>query len=338
MQFQLPISITPPETRIEYGQRILLIGSCFTEHIGDGLDTLTFPVLQNPQGILFGPDAVCRSLHSYLDNRLYSEKDLFFWQECWHSWDHHSRFSNSSQETCLRDINLSQAQAHGFIQSTDWLIITLGSSFCYRLTAQADKAAHSLGYPVANCHRAPHHWFQKELLSVEEIVALLKGAFTAFYATRPQARIIVTVSPVRHIRDGAIENNRSKARLFEALQQLEEQAVPFYYFPAYELVVDVLRDYRFYDIDLVHPNYAATQYVMEQFLEHCVGSETRSLSEQVKKLVMAMRHRPRQPQTQLHQQFLRQQYELAQSLQRQYPQLDLRRALAYFKEATDTIA
>lgn len=333
MQWHLPISIKKPDSFIEYGQRILLVGSCFTEHIGDGLDELKFDVLQNPHGILFGPDAVCRAIHSYIEDKRYSSDDLFYFQECWHSWDHHSRFSMTERESSLSAINASQQKAHAFIKTADWLIITLGSSFCYKLTTLADKAGYPLHHSVANCHRAPQQWFQKELLSVKEIVESLRTAFTAFYNLRPQARIVVTISPVRHSRDGAVENNRSKARLFEALQQLEEQKFPFYYFPAYELVIDVLRDYRFFDIDLVHPNYAATSFVLEQFMENCVSADTRELSGQIKKIVTAMRHRPRQPQTQLHRQFLSQQLALAQSLQKQYPQLDLHLEIAFFTAA-----
>lgn len=333
MQWHLPITIKKPERSIEYGQRILLLGSCFTEHIGEGLKELKFPVMQNPHGILFGPDAVCRALHSYIDNKQYGQEDLFYWQECWHSWDHHSRFSMTAKTDSLAAINASQQAAHSFIQTTDWLILTLGSSFCYKLTAQADRAQCDLHRTVANCHRAPQSWFSKELLKVEEIVQLLRQAFSAFYQLRPQARIMVTISPVRHSRDGAVENNRSKARLFEALQQLEEQGVPFYYFPAFELVVDVLRDYRFYDIDLVHPNYAATSFVLEQFMESCVSVDARSLSEQIKKIVISMRHRPRQPDTQLHRQFLMQQWELTKSLQKQYPQIDLSHELLFFQDS-----
>jgi len=338
MQWQLPISIKSPDKLITYGERILLVGSCFTEHIGSGLEELKFSVLQNPHGILFGPDAVCQAINSYIDKKKYAPEELFFWQESWHSWDHHSRFSNTDKEQCLLAINRAQQQAHQFIEQADWLIITLGSSFCYRLTEEAEKASHLVGQGVANCHRAPQSWFSKELLSVSEIVSLLKNSFLNFYRLRPQARIVVTISPVRHSRDGLVENNRSKARLFEALQQLQEQQVPFYYFPAYELVVDVLRDYRFYDIDLVHPNFAATNYVLEQFKEHCLSQESLPIAEQIKKLVMAMRHRPRQPNTQQHLQFLKQHYALAQSLQGQFPEIDLQQELSYFKNATSSNA
>jgi len=332
MQWQLPISIKRPDKLISYGERILLVGSCFTEHIGSGLEELKFSVLQNPHGILFGPDAVCQSITSYINNKEYRSEDLFYWQESWHSWDHHSRFSATEKEQCLIGINSAQQEAHQFITQADWLIVTLGSSYCYRLTEKAERAAYPLRYGVANCHRAPQQWFSKELLSVEEIVSMLRDCFLNFYRLRPEARIIVTVSPVRHSRDGLVENNRSKARLFEALQQLEEQKIPFYYFPAFELVVDVLRDYRFYDIDLVHPNYSATNYVLEQFMEHCVSKEAMSLAEQIKKLVMAMRHRPRMPKTQQHLAFLKQHYDMALSLHEQYPAIDLNLELAFFKQ------
>ena len=330
MQWHIPISIKAPDATIKYGDKILLIGSCFTEHIGKGLADLKFEVLQNPHGILFGPDAVCKSVNSYCYNKLYSEKDIFSIDEIWYSWDHHSRFAATDPSVCLEKINNSQKTAHQFIKSANWLIVTLGSSFCYRLTENASLGSHEIGERVANCHRAPANWFLKELLSVQEIVQLLKETFHNFRAQNPVGNIILTVSPVRHIRDGVQQNNRSKARLFEAIQLLEEQGEDFYYFPAYELVIDVLRDYRFYDIDLVHPNFAATEFVLEKFMETCMDEKTGSLSQQIKKLMIAYRHRPQQPDTKQHRHFMEQQLHKAKSLQDQFPYLNLQEEIAYF--------
>lgn len=330
MQWSIPIQLNKPASLIQYGEKILLMGSCFTEHIGKGLEDLKFETLQNPHGILFGPDAICKSLTGYCENFRYQPTDLFQWNEVWYSWDHHSRFSDTLPTLCLEKINNSQEQANHFIKEAHWLILTLGSSFCYRLTDKAMLASGSVGDRVANCHRAPADWFQKELLSVHEICELLRNSFQSFSRINPHGKIILTVSPVRHIRDGVQQNNRSKARLFEAIQLLEDEGLDFYYFPAYELVVDVLRDYRFYDIDLVHPNFAATEFVIEKFMETCMEEKTRELSKQVKKLMIAYRHRPQQPNTRQHQEFMEQQWQKTKTLQEEFPFLNLQEQLDYF--------
>ena len=330
MQWHIPINIAKPSSPIQYGQKVFLMGSCFTEHIGKGLADLKFETLQNPHGILFGPDAVGKALVSYCTDFIYRTEDLFQLDEIWYSWDHHSRFSSTQLSLCLEKINASQQEASQFIKKTDWLILTLGSSFCYRLSEKAKLASAKVGDRVANCHRAPADWFQKELLSVKEIVELLRNSFQQFRRVNDQGKIMLTISPVRHIRDGVQQNNRSKARLFEAIQLLEEEGEDIYYFPAYELVVDVLRDYRFYDIDLVHPNFAATEFVLEKFMETCMDEKSLDLSKQVKKLMIAFRHRPHQPDTHQHRHFMEQQWQKAKSLQEQFPFLDLQEQLQYF--------
>jgi len=252
MQFQLPIQIKSPEKQINYRDKILLIGSCFTEHIGNSLSELKFSTLQNPNGILFDPRSVCNSLISYIENKQYKKEDLFYLNEIWNSWEHHSRFSNINADDALKNINESQQQAYIFLKEADWLIITLGSSFSYRLTNEAILGGLQNNNGVANCHRAPSQWFNKHLLTIDETVSLLDTTYHRLKQFNPKLKIIFTISPVRHIRDGVIENNRSKSRLIEAVHHMINKFPGLYYFPAYELVIDVLRDYRFYDIDMVH--------------------------------------------------------------------------------------
>ncbi|HEY5969299.1 MAG TPA: GSCFA domain-containing protein, partial [Chitinophagaceae bacterium] len=269
MQFQLPIQIKLPEARITYRDKIMLIGSCFTEHIGNSLNELKFSTLQNPNGILFDPRSVCNSLISYIENKQYKKEDLFYLNEIWNSWEHHSRFSNINADDALKTINESQQLAYNFLNDSDWLIITLGSSFSYRLTSGFSKVSpfggDLEGAGVANCHRAPSQWFNKHLLTIDEMISLLDTTYHRLKQFNAKLKLIFTISPVRHIRDGVIENNRSKARLIEAVHHMINKFPGLYYFPAYELVIDVLRDYRFYDIDMVHPNYPATEFVMEKF-------------------------------------------------------------------------
>lgn len=324
MEFQLPISLGALPQPIRYGDKILLTGSCFTEHIGDALQDWKFNILQNPNGILFDVASVASSLLSYIQPRIYTVDDLIFLNELWQSWQHHSIFSGTDRDAVLASINASQQRAHAFLKEADWLIITLGSAFSYRL-AEGGKA-------VANCHRAPGKTFVKHLLTIEEIQTALDGCLYQLRYFNPKLKILFTVSPVRHIRDGVVENNRSKARLLESVHHLVEKFDRLYYFPAYELVIDVLRDYRFYDIDMVHPNYPATQFVLEKFTEYGIEPAARPLMEELRKLVMARRHRPLHPATEAHARFRREQYEKAAGLARRFPFLDLSQELNYFSE------
>jgi GSCFA family len=335
MQFQLPINIKSPETRINYRDKILLSGSCFTEHIGNALGELKFSVLQNPNGILFDPRSVCSSLISYIENKQYKKEDLFYLNEVWNSWEHHSRFSNIHADECLKTINESQQQAHSFLKTADWLIVTLGSSFSYRLTGLAPNpfpdGEGSAG--VANCHRAPSQWFTKHLLSIDETISLLETASHRLKQFNPKLKIIFTISPVRHIRDGVIENNRSKARLIEAVHHMVNKFPDLHYFPAYEMVIDVLRDYRFYDVDMVHPNYPATEFVMEKFKDHFIDEESQQLMEEIKKIVIARKHKAFQPETNAHKTFLKAHLDKTKELQSKYRFLDLNDEINYFTSA-----
>jgi DNA-directed RNA polymerase subunit F len=325
MEFQLPINIQPLPELISYKDKILLMGSCFTEHIGDALGELKYSTLQNPNGILFDPVSVCKSLVSYAENKKYSEADLFQLNEVWRSWNHHSRFSNIDPKEAVRIINESQQWAHEFLKRADWIIITLGSSFFYRLTESGNA-----GEAVANCHRAPAQWFNKHLLEISETISMLDDCIERLLQFNPKLKFIFTVSPVRHIRDGVVENNRSKARLIESVHHIVSKTASAFYFPAYELVIDVLRDYRFYDIDMVHPNYPATEFVLEKFAESCIGEASQQLMREVKDIVIARKHKAFQPETKAHQQFLITYFEKIKVLQKKYAFLDLEEELIYF--------
>lgn len=318
---------------IRYTDRIFLVGSCFTEHIGNALQELKFSTMQNPHGILFDPASVCRSLISYIENRKYTADDLFQLNEVWNSWEHHSRFSNIDADEALRVINESQQQAHDFLRDADWIVITLGSSYSYRLAADKEVAGKSMdpNGAVANCHRAPGQWFNKHMLGIDETVSMLDTCYHRLLRFNPKLNIIFTVSPVRHLRDGIVENNRSKARLLESVHHMVNKFDRLFYFPAYELVIDVLRDYRFYDIDLAHPNYLATTYVLEKFTQSCIAKDAQALMEEVKKIVIARKHKAFQPATRAHQQFLESHASKTQELMEQYPFLDFKEELIYFK-------
>lgn len=322
MKLMLDLPVKSPSQKITYSDNIFLIGSCFTDHIGKRLNELKFSTLQNPNGILFDPVSVSKSINSYIEQKEYKQADLFYLNELWQSWNHHSQFSGIVAENVIERINESQATAYDHLKKSNWLIITLGSSFSYHLAENFQS--------VANCHRAPSQWFKKHLLSIEEIIRSLEESFEKLQVFNPGLKIIFTISPVRHIRDGVVENNRSKARLIEATHHLIEKYNHIFYFPAYEIVIDVLRDYRFYDIDLVHPNYAATEFVFEKFEQNFIAEETRVLMEEVKRIVNGYRHKPFQPETDSHKLFLQKNLGHVQSLKEKLPQLDFSREIEYF--------
>lgn len=322
MKFQLPINIPRLSSPVHYTDKILLVGSCFTEHMAARLAAHKFQTLQNPHGILFNPLSVADSLKSYAQEQHYTANDLFYGNELWGSWAHHTRFSHTDKKVALEGINASQQEAAAFVKDADWIIITLGSAFQYFLKEG--------NVPVANNHRAPAAWFEKRLLTIPLIIESLKEALFAINGVNPKAQFLFTISPVRHIRDGVVDNNRSKARLIEAVHSIVEDLAHCYYFPAYELVIDVLRDYRFYDIDMVHPNYAATESVWEAFTQSCIAPEVLPVMEQVAEIVTARSHRPRFPETEAHQKFLKAYAAKVTALAAAYPYLNLADEVLYF--------
>ena len=322
MKFTIDIDMQGPGQKIRYPDKLLLVGSCFTEHIGKNLEQLKFPVLQNPHGILFDPLSVASSLTGYTKNHRFTRDDLFYHNELWHSWQHHSRFSGIHADEVLENMNQSQEAARSFLKTADWLIITLGSAYAYQLTEKKMF--------VANCHKAPAGQFVKHLCTIDEINAALDNCLYQLIRYNPSLQVILTVSPVRHLRDGVINNNRSKARLLEAVHHLAEKFDRVHYFPSYELVIDVLRDYRFYDIDLVHPNYQATQFVLEQFVKHYLAEDAKLIAEEVSKIVTARKHKPFHENSEAHGRFRKMYYEKAAALLREYPFLPLQEELNFF--------
>ncbi|RYY62493.1 MAG: GSCFA domain-containing protein [Chitinophagaceae bacterium] len=342
MEFMTPIDLKQLPSPISYADKILLVGSCFTEHIGNSLKELKFDVMQNPNGILFDPASVCASLISYIENVPLTAKDFFELNEVWNSWAHHSRYSHISLDEAVHQANESRQRAHDFLKQADWIIVTLGSSFSYRLrqdqVSEPVYTGDSSGLlPVANCHRAPATWFTKHLMEIGETITLLDTCYYRLRIFNPKIKILFTVSPVRHLRDGVVENNRSKARLIEAVHHMTGKFDHLFYFPAYELVIDILRDYRFYDTDFAHPNYAATGFVLEKFSESCIDPGSQKIMSEVRKLMIARKHRALQPATNAHRQFLLAHHEKAKELQAKFPFLDLAEEISYFKDAANEI-
>ncbi|MES2329187.1 MAG: GSCFA domain-containing protein [Bacteroidota bacterium] len=328
MKFHFEFDIKKLPRTVQHGHSLLLIGSCFTENIGEKLRKHKFTVSENPNGILFNPVSVAEALGSYIENKKITADDIFLHNETWHSWKHHSRFSGITAEECVQKINDSTAGAHTYLKNADHLLITLGSAWLYTLTEEAANA--TTGSVAANNHKAPATWFQKRLMSAGEVVDVLNESLKKLFAFNPGLQVIFTISPVRHLREGVIENNRSKAVLIQAVHQLVERYEALYYFPAYELVIDDLRDYRFYAEDLVHPNYQATQYVWEKFINACMSEETRNLMKEIAEINLAFQHKPFNAQTGIHSKFLASYFTKTKLLQERHPFLNFKTELVYF--------
>ncbi len=328
MKFRFEFDIKKLPLPITHHDRLLLIGSCFTENIGEKLDRYKFTTLQNPNGILFNPVSVANALIDYIETKQFSEDDLFYYNEGWHSWKHHSRFSGINAADTVQKINASVTAAHQFLKSADYVFITLGSSWVYTLT---DKANAIVGTVAANNHKAPADWFHRRLMNNDEITRVLNDMISRLFEFNSGINIIFTISPVRHLREGAVENNRSKAALIGAVHYLVDKLDQAYYFPAYELVIDDLRDYRFYAEDLVHPNYFATQYVWEKLVSVCMDEKTKELIEEIHSLNLAYQHKPFNSSSGPHKKFLQLSYEKAAALKDRHPYLDFEKELHYFR-------
>lgn len=331
MKWMLTTEVKPLSPPITYQDSILMVGSCFTENMAGYLRDYKFSVMDNPQGILFNPVSVLSCLQRITNCQSLTEKELFFYNDCYHSWDHHGEFSSPRIADCLDVINASIIQAHDYMKKAGMLVITLGSAWVYQLTEaaplyQPDKV-------VANNHQAPANWFEKELLQPATIVDAFAAWLEPLLKKQPTLRVLLTVSPVRHLREGTIQNNLSKAVLLQAVHRLATLFEAVHYFPAYELVVDDLRDYRFYAEDLVHPNYQATKYVWEHWVKACVDDESRNIMASVKDIRLAFQHLPLHPDTPRHQNFLKEYARKTADLLSAYPWLKLEEELAYFSAA-----
>lgn len=320
MEFKLQFDIKPPETRINISEDILLIGSCFAENIGIRLIENKFKSLINPNGILFNPISILNAIKSYKDEKIFSDNDLLFFNELWHSWEHHGDFSDMEKGNVIAKINTSQQQASVHFNKAKHIVITFGSAYVYELNDTKNI--------VANCHKFPQQNFTKRILSVDEIIEAFENSGLA----NEQKQIILTVSPVRYLRDGLIENNLSKSVLIQAVHELLKKYNHVFYFPAYEIVIDELRDYRFFEDDFLHPNKLAVDYVWERFVETIFDEDTKNIGKEISKIIHAKNHKPFNRLTKSHQLFLENYLVITKSLATNYPFLHLENELNYFAQ------
>ncbi len=298
MNFRTPINLNEIQRSVKqigYQSKIGLIGSCFVENIGAKLSYYKFDHFVNPYGILFNPIAIEKSIADITQKRVYTKSDLVFENERWHSLHHHSDFSDSDASLVLKNINKSINNTHQALKETSHLILTLGTAWVYH-HIETDQL-------VANCHKIPQKNFIKRILSVTEIIKSLQNSIQLIQNLNPEVEIILTLSPIRHIKDGMVANNQSKSHLLTAIHQIvaESKAI---YFPSYEIVMDDLRDYRFYTSDMLHPNETAINYVWEIFKKIWISEESDAIMEQVNQIQKGLEHKAFNPNSEQHILFL----------------------------------
>jgi len=322
LNFHLEFPIPPSEKKINYDQKILLLGSCFAENFGERMARYKFDVNINPHGILYNPDSLSQAITRYIDNDPIEKSELFFANDCWNSWEHHSRFSDPDKQKCIDEINNNISNAHDQIENADWLFITFGSAFSYSIK-NSDQV-------VGNCHKLPQKEFVKSLLTVDSIVKDYNTLIKKLHDLNSKLKIVFTVSPVRYIRDGVVENNLSKSILINAVHEIVKQNSSMFYFPAYELIIDDLRDYRFYKQDLVHPNELAIDYVFEKLKDVFFSPQTNALFDKINDIVTAKEHRPFNELSEEHKKFRSAYLKRCEELQKEFSFLNLKEEIEYF--------
>ncbi len=294
MKFRTEINPQPSPHRIDYDSNVLFMGSCFAEAIGGKLAERKFNIRVNPFGIIFNPISLLKTLKQTVNGQCFSENLYVEREGIWRHYDFHSCISASSKDALKEKAEQILEQTANWMQNTDTLILTFGTAFVYRHKAT--------GEIVANCHKVPAKEFEKELLSVDQIVKDAKETLKLF----PQLKqVIITVSPVRHLKDTLELNSVSKSTLRLAVHKLCEELEHCHYFPAYELLLDDLRDYRFFEEDMLHPTITSKGYIWEKFSTTCISQKVVPLMGEIEKIMLALSHRPFNPDSEAHKTFQR---------------------------------
>ncbi|MEP2281037.1 GSCFA domain-containing protein [Maribacter sp.] len=313
MNLLTEIPLSRAQNSIDYSSQLLLLGSCFSENIGAKLAYYKFQGLQNPFGILFHPLAIEKLIQKSVNQDLFAEEDVFHENEQWHSFDAHSSLSNPSKEEIIKCLNDALNSTAAQLKKASHIIITLGTGWVYR-----NKSSNQV---VANCHKVPQSNFTKELLSVYEVVESLKRTIGLIQSVNPSAQFIFTVSPVRHLKGGFVENQLSKSHLISAIHNVLDEG-EISYFPSYELMMDELRDYRFYTKDMIHPNEVAIDYIWEKFVEVWIAPNVSTTMKKIEKIQQGVSHRSFNEKSVQHQKFLLKLNVLKSEIQKEYPHIE----------------
>lgn len=296
MNFSTKVPVDIHSNPIDYSSKIMSLGSCFAENMAEKFDYFKFQNSVNPFGIIFNPVSIEKVINRIVNKIEFTEDDIFFHNDLWHCYEVHSELSNPNKVDFLKELNQIIQQSSNQIIEATHILITYGTSWIYR-----NKSSENV---VANCHKVPQNQFDKEILSVEIIEKSIENTINLIQKVNPNCNFIFTISPVRHIKDGFVENQRSKAHLITALQSAICNLQSVNYFPSYEIMMDELRDYRFYADDMLHPSQMAIDYIWIKFFENYVSESEFGLMNQVCEIQRSLKHRPFNPESENHQRFL----------------------------------
>jgi len=313
--FRTKVNIPKSEFDFGYQHKAVMMGSCFVENIGAKLKSFKYQVDVNPFGVIYNPVSVCSSLRLLMEGREFIEDDLNFHNNLWFSFYHHSKFSNSDLSTCISGINEEIQKSSKELKEADFLFITFGTAWVYELL--------SSGKIVSNCHKLPAKDFNRYRLNVDEIVSIYKDLLVELFVFNPNVKVVFTVSPIRHWKDGANGNQLSKATLLLAVEQLTELFEQVSYFPSYEIVMDELRDYRFYTEDMLHISDSAVKYIWQRFSDTFQSDTCKQVQKQVEKFILAAKHRPFNVNSDSHQAFIKSSLSKIHEFLRMNPTVDM---------------
>ncbi|MDA9309213.1 GSCFA domain-containing protein [Flavobacteriaceae bacterium] len=284
MKLTTPIKLSRQNPPISYSSKVLLLGSCFAQNMGAKLEYYKFQQCTNPFGILFHPVAIEKLITRAVNQTWFTSKDVFLQNEQWHCFLAHSKLSNTSEEDLISALNSALEKLRFSLLEASHVVFTFGTAWVYK-HLENDTI-------VANCHKVPQKEFVKQLLSPDDVSDVLLGIETKLRAINPTCSIINTVSPVRHIKDGLLANSRSKAHLIAGVQEIVSPEKLNYYFPSYEIMMDELRDYRYYKEDLIHPNQTAIAIIWNAFTGSWICPETAALQKKIATIQSGMLHTP----------------------------------------------
>jgi hypothetical protein len=324
MEFRTTFKIEPSGRKINYHTPVMLTGSCFAGNIGEKMQQGKMKVLVNPSGTLFNPFSVAADLEQIIDKRKWTENDLVQNGKRWISFSHYTSFTSDTAGELLERINLSVSSAHDFLRKASFLFITFGTASVYTLK--------KTGQVVANCHRLPASNFVRTMASPEEISGRWGRLINKLFEFNPGISVIFTVSPVRHWSDGAHANQLSKSILFLATEAIISSAPRLSYFPAYELLMDDLRDYRFYSSDMIHPSQDAVDYIWDAFSASYIGASDLDTWRELRKITAAVSHRPVSESVSSRREFAAAMIKSINKMAGKYPEIDLSAELAHFKQ------
>ncbi len=323
MDFRTNIAPVPAPFSLSFADRLLVMGSCFAETIGQRLRESGFNTVQNPFGVVYNPSSIVLSIQRLIQAEPFQEADLVEYEQLYHSFNHHGSFSGSNPKETLEHMNAAYWKAVTALKESTCLMLTFGTAWVYTLR--------ETGEVVANCHKFPAAHFNRHRLSVIDIVETFVSLFDTLFASNPALRIVLTVSPIRHQKDGFHANNISKSMLLLATESLVERYENVWYYPSYELMMDDLRDYRFYADDMLHPSPLATNYIWEHFSESYFSKQTREMAKQVQQIRKAMEHRPFHPDDSAYRRFAQKNLAAIEGLVLSEPALNLKEEKAFFE-------